>query len=136
MFKSKGIDAIVLTNHYAPADCDKLSSDLKEQAQIYTDTFFRAKAKGDAPANMRYVHGVEVYNPHLRFDARYEDSLKLAEQNGKIKTAGSDFHIECQAGLAGMIIPDYVNNQFELRDYLKSEKQTLFDKNGVIYESK
>ena len=206
MFLAKGTDAFVLTNHYAPVDCDKLSSNLTEQAKIYVDTFFRAKAKGDAvgvkvffgaeimlinqpnhpefllygiseqdfinsyplynctqkqlfdfcnkkdivmvqshpyrteqgyaPADMRYVHGVEVYNPHLRFDTRYEDSLKLAEQNGKIKTAGSDFHIECQAGLAGMIMPDHINNQFELRDYLKNEKQILFDKNGIIYESK
>lgn len=92
--------------------------------------------QGYAPADMRYVHGVEVFNPHLLFDARFEDSLALAEQNNKIKTAGSDFHTEKQAGLAGMVVPDCINNQFMLRDFLKNGKQILFDKNGIIYESK
>ncbi len=206
MFRKKGIDAIVLTNHYYAAHCNKLSPDLKEQAKIYVEIYQRAKAKGEqvglkvffgaeiklnkepngpefllyglseqdfiesyplynctqkevfefcnekdilmvqshpyrteqgyAPADMRYVHGIEVYNPHPRFDARFKECLNLAEQNDKIKTSGSDFHFEGQAGLAGMIMPDYINDQFMLRDYLKNEKQILFNKDGIIYESK
>ena len=90
--------------------------------------------QGYAPADMRYVHGVEIFNPHLLFDARFEDALKLASDNGKIKTSGSDFHIKDQAGLAGMIISDDINDQFMLRDYLRENKAVIFDKNGILYE--
>lgn len=90
--------------------------------------------QGYAPADMRYVHGIEIYNPHLLFDARFEDALNLAISNGKCKTAGSDFHTEAQAGLAGLIVPDTVTDQFSLRDYLRTEKVQVFDKNGILYE--
>ena len=204
MFKDKGMDAIVLTNHYYPNHCDKLSEDLKEQARLYVDTFHRCRAEGEkidlkvflgveiklinepncpefllygiseqdflasyplynitqeelfaycneknivmvqshpyrteqgyAPADMRYVHGIEVYNPHLLFDARFDDALRLAQENGKLKTSGSDFHVEPQAGLAGMIIPDDTADQFMLRDYLQSRKCRIFSKDGILYE--
>ena len=53
------------------------------------------------------------------------EALTLAEQHGFIKTAGSDFHIESQAGLAGMIAEDAIEDQYMLRDYLRSKKQKL-----------
>jgi predicted metal-dependent phosphoesterase TrpH len=93
------------------------------------------REQGYAPADMRYVHGIEVYNAHPSFDARFEDTLALAEQNNKLKTSGSDFHIEVQAGLAGMLLPDDIKDQFMLRDYLKTKEQIIFDKSGIIYSS-
>lgn len=206
IFKSRGIDAIVLTNHCYPNHCDKLSDDLKEQAKLYLDTFYRCKAVGDtvglkvffgceiklinepnkpefllygfseqdfidsyplynstqkelfdfcnkhdivmiqahpyrieqgyAPADMRYVHGIEVYNPHPLFDARFEASLKLAEDNRILKTSGSDFHIESQADASGMIVPDNINDQFMLRDYLRSGECIIYNSTGIFYKSK
>ena len=203
MFKSKGIDAIVLTNHCYPAHCDKLSDDLNEQASIYVDTFHRCKKVGDevgvkvffgcelklinephkpefllyglseelfinsyplynitqkelfefcnehnvlmvqahpfrteqgyAPADMNFVHGVEVYNPHPLFDPRIEDSMKLAEENNLLKTSGSDFHVELQADAAGMIVPDDINDQFMLRDYLRKGECVIYNENGIFY---
>jgi hypothetical protein len=88
--------------------------------------------QGYAPADMAYVHGVEAYNGHPRFDPRLEDCLKLA-QGGKCITAGSDFHYDFQAGSAGMIIPDEISDQFMLRDYLRTGKRILFNQNGIVY---
>lgn len=88
-----------------------------------------------APADMRYVHGVEVYNGNSGFENRFEDSLKLAIDNNLIKTGGSDFHNKIHAG-AGMIVPDYIEDQFMLRDYLKTRECVIFDKSGIIYEEK
>jgi len=88
--------------------------------------------QGYAPADMQYVHGVEVFNPHLLFPPRIEECVRLANENGKIKTSGSDFHVEQQAGLAGVIVDDTVEDQFMLRDFLRSEKQVIFDKNGIL----
>lgn len=90
--------------------------------------------QGYAPADMRYVHGIEVYNPHLLFDARFDDCMKLARENGKLKTSGCDFHVESQAGLAGMEIPDNITDQFMLRDYLKSGKCKIFSKNDILVD--
>lgn len=204
IFKAHGFDAIVLTNHCDPVDCDRLGPTLHEQALSYVDTYERCKKSGDAidvkvffgvevklinepnqpefllygisqedfiasyplyqktqkelydyctknnvilvqahpfrteqgyaPADMRYVDGVEIYNPHLRFNARYDESLKLAQDNKKIKTAGSDFHIDIQAGLSGMIVSDDINDQFMLRDFLKQNKAVVLCKDGILYK--
>ena len=88
--------------------------------------------QGYAPADVKYMHGVEVYNPHLSFPPRFEEAFKMAEDNDKIKTSGSDFHVNVQAGLAGMVIPDNIENQFMLRDYLKTKKYSIFNKDGVF----
>ena len=88
--------------------------------------------QGYAPADMRYVHGVEVYNPHPSFESRMEEAVRLAEENGKIKTSGSDFHVERQAGVAGMIVADDIADQFMLRDFLRSNPSVIFDHNGIL----
>ena len=88
--------------------------------------------QGYAPADMRYVHGIEVYNPHPCFDSRIADALRLAEENGKLMTSGSDFHVNMQAGVAGMIVPDDIGDQFMLRDYLRTGEAVIFDQNGVM----
>lgn len=202
MFAEKKMDAIVLTNHCYPAHCDPLSSDIKEQARIYLDTYHRCRKKGEeiglkvffgmelklinepnkpefllyglseeeflssyplynitqkelfefcnetnvlmfqahpyrteqgyAPGDMRYVHGIEVYNPHLLFDARLDDALQLANQHQKLKSSGSDFHVVKQAGLAGMIVPDDIEDQFMLRDYLRKGESIILKGNETL----
>lgn len=88
--------------------------------------------QGYALADVDYMHGVEIYNPHLKFPPRFEEAFEVAEKNDKIKTSGSDFHINVQAGLAGLIVPDEINDQFMLRDYLKTKKYSIFNKDGVF----
>ena len=91
--------------------------------------------QGYSPADMRYVHGVEIYNPHPSFPFRYEEALALADQNHLCKTAGSDFHVVSQAGNAGLIVPDTIADQFALRDYLRNNSVTVFDRNGILAAS-
>lgn len=90
--------------------------------------------QGYEPADMRYLHGIEVYNGHPNCAPNFEKTLKLATINKKIKTAGSDFHIQNQAGSAGMIVPDYINDQFMLRDFLRENKAIIFDEHGILFE--
>lgn len=92
---------------------------------------YRVK-QGYAPADMKYLHGVEVYNPHPLFNDRLEDSILLANENGLIKTAGSDFHVQSQAGNAGIIAPDDISDQFQLRDFLKTGKAQIYSKTGIL----
>ena len=88
--------------------------------------------QGHAPSDMRYVHGIEIYNPHPSFESRMEEAVRLAEENGKLKTAGSDLHVERQAGVAGMIVPDDIVDQFMLRDYLRTNHAVIYDHNGIL----
>lgn len=90
---------------------------------------------GCKPADMRYMHGIEVFNAHPRVINRFKETLKLAEQNQKLKTSGTDFHELIQAGSGGAIVPDEITDQFMLRDYLKIGKIQIFDKNGIIYQN-
>ena len=88
--------------------------------------------QGHAPADMRYVHGIEAYNPHPSFDSRITEAVRLATQHGKIMTSGSDFHVSGQAGGAGMIVSDDIADQFMLRDFLRTGKPSIFDRKGLI----
>lgn len=76
--------------------------------------------QGHTPADPKYMHGIEALNAHLNFADHFEDARKLAVENGLIITGGSDFHYPQQAGAGGMILPDDIEDQFMLRDYLRS----------------
>ncbi len=97
---------------------------------------YRGSSTEKGPADMSLVHGIEVYNPHPLNNGieRFEDTLKLAVDNNLIKIAGSDFHINSQAGDAGMIVPDDIKDQFMLRDYLRKGRAVIFDRKGILYE--
>lgn len=91
--------------------------------------------QGYAPADVRYMHGVEVYNPHLLFPPRFDEAFKMADDNDKLKTSGSDFHVKDQAALAGMIVPEDISDHFMLRDYLRKGKYVIFNKEGILCKS-
>lgn len=90
---------------------------------------FRIEQKYE-PADMRYVHGVEC-NSHPSFDGRFDKVIELAKENGKIITAGSDFHFDREDVYGGMIIPDEITDQFMLRDYIRQGKTVLFGRDGI-----
>lgn len=94
---------------------------------------FRSE-QGYQPADVRYMHGIEVYNPHPSFDPKVEDALKLAEEYNLLKTAGSDFHVQSQAGNAGLIVPDDTSDQFMLRDYIKSGQAKIYSKDKKYFD--
>jgi predicted metal-dependent phosphoesterase TrpH len=93
-------------------------------------------SEGNTFADLEYLHGFEVFNPYIKRKEPFEDLVGLAERTGKIMTAGSDFRHRMQVGNAGMIIPDEIYDQYMLRDYLRSERPVIFDKDGIIYGKK
>lgn len=94
---------------------------------------FREK-QGYRPADMNYVHGIEIYNPHPHFAPMFEESVELARTNNKLMTSGSDFHVQSQVGNAGMIVPDEISDQFQLRDYLLRGENVVYSKEGILFE--
>lgn len=76
--------------------------------------------QGYSPADPRYMHGIEVLNAHSNFADHFEEAVSFAEKYQLLQTGGCDFHYPHQAGLGGMILPDTIEDQFMLRDYLRT----------------
>jgi hypothetical protein len=55
-----------------------------------------------------------------------DKAQKFAAEHHLLQTGGCDFHYPHQAGLAGMILPDTIEDQFMLRDYLRSHPARFF----------
>ncbi len=85
------------------------------------------------PLDPKYMHGAEVFNPH--FDPKLDDSLNFAIKNGLLMSGGGDSHYLSDIGNAGMYIPKEINDQFELRDYLKKGESIIFDKDGLLIKN-
>ena len=97
---------------------------------------YRGLTGMEVATDLALMHGIEVYNPHPLNNGveRLNDTLQLAIDNNLLKTAGSDFHIKSQQGDAYCIIPDDIEDQFMLRDYIRTGKCTICDRKGVLYE--
>lgn len=90
--------------------------------------------QGYEPGDMRYAHGVEIYNAHPYFANGFDRANPLADENGLLKTAGTDFHGKAQAGMLWTVVPDCIEDQFMLRDFIKSGKIEVVNENGVIFK--
>ena len=90
--------------------------------------------QGYRPANPEFMHGIEVFNGHPHFDPMVEETLKFATENKLLMSAGSDMHIEQQAGRAGIIVPDFIETSEDLAEFLKQNKPKKLDKDNFILE--
>lgn len=91
--------------------------------------------QGYAPANMEFLHGLEVYNGHPHFDNGLKNTIPLTDRYNLLKTAGTDFHVEMQAGLVYIEMPEKIEDQFMLRDYIKNGKIEIYNTNGMVYKA-
>jgi predicted metal-dependent phosphoesterase TrpH len=82
--------------------------------------------QGHSPADPKYMHGIEALNGHLNFADHFEEAQEFIAAHHLLQTGGSDFHYPQQAGDAGMILPDTIEDQFMLRDYLRSHPARFF----------
>ncbi|MBQ9709422.1 MAG: hypothetical protein IJV67_02240, partial [Clostridia bacterium] len=81
------------------------------------------------PLDPRYMHGVEVFNPH--FESKISKTLEIANNNKLLMSAGSDVHT-LPATEAGLYIPKEITNEKALADYLRKGESIIFGKEGVI----
>lgn len=83
---------------------------------------FRVRTKLVEP---EFLHGIEVLNGHPHHDSQNAKALARAEQYGKIKTAGSDFHFEGGQG-TGMIFPVEPQSEADLVSLLRAGEGRIF----------
>ncbi len=79
---------------------------------------------GSTPVDPKFIDGVEI-NCHPRgHDSFAEDIMKIAEENDLIVTVGCDYHNDTPRVAGGMFLPDSINTEAELADYLKKKSPT------------
>lgn len=83
--------------------------------------------------NSQFMHGAEAFNGHYHHYNNNAMANKFCEDNNLIKMVGSDFHHPDQPVTAGMLIPDNVNDDFALTEYIRSGKAGLIEY-GELYE--
>ncbi len=88
--------------------------------------------QGHHLADLSYMHGLEVYNGHPRFDPRFYQLRAFAKSCGLGMSAGSDFHYAPQAGNCGMLADASVESSEDLRDYMLECQPRLFSRDGEL----
>ena len=67
----------------------------------------------------KYMHGAEFFNGHYHHNNHNADAQKFCIENNLIKVSGTDYHHDDQPLTAGIMIPETINTEKELADYLK-----------------
>lgn len=78
-----------------------------------------------------YLDGVEAFNMHPNHNSRVALAMKYARENGKIATAGTDYHHPGHDGLCATRAPMLPKNEAELVSLLKSG-DFIFEVSGKI----
>ena len=76
------------------------------------------------PQDPEYMHGAEVYNGQPCANNN-EKALKWAKKHGLRQSAGSDCHRAEYAGIAGIIVPDYLRDEKALAAYMRDHAPEL-----------
>ena len=83
-----------------------------------THPFRRGVTCGDP----KFIHGAEAFNGHVNHVNNNELALDFCERNNLLKLCGTDFHDPCQPKPSYALIPDDINTEKELCEYIKSGK--------------
>lgn len=103
----------------------------KEKILMYQTHPFR---EGCVCGDYRYVHGVEVFNGHFHHFNNNALSLDFATEHNLIKMAGTDYHCINQPLTSFMLIPENVNDEVALAEYLLSGKAEYFGDEKLYIE--
>ena len=76
----------------------------------------------------RYMHGAEAFNGHVNHRNNNELAHAFCETFNLVKMSGTDYHDEGQPIKGGIIIPETVNTDKELVEFLFSGKAELIEK--------
>lgn len=81
----------------------------------------------------RFMHGAEAFNGHVNHENHNALADKFCETYNLIKMSGTDYHDIGQPITGGIYIPETVNTDKELAEYLFTGKAELF-KDEKTYE--
>ena len=73
-------------------------------------------------ANPKFLHGAESFNGHYHHKNNNDQALEYCEKNNLIGLSGTDFHHPGQVITAGIYIPEDIENEFELTNYIRKNQ--------------
>ncbi len=77
----------------------------------------------------KFLHAAEVFNGHFHHVNNNDEALKFVTENNLIKLSGTDYHEFGQPITAGIYIPEEIETEKQLLDYLfKGEFERIEDK--------
>ncbi|HEY8389975.1 MAG TPA: PHP domain-containing protein [Clostridia bacterium] len=74
----------------------------------------------------RFMHGIEVYNGCHHSKEVYQRSVNFAKKNNLKMSAGGDFHNIGDEGKAGIYIPEDIETEKQLAQYLLNNQPKIF----------
>jgi hypothetical protein len=100
---------------------------LFELAREYGWAVFQAHPfrPGCTVGDSRYMHGIEVYNGNHNSREIYDRSIEFCQTHNLKMISGGDFHNIGQEGRAGIYIPDDIDNENQLAQYLINNQPEL-----------
>ena len=77
----------------------------------------------------RFMHGIEVYNGSHNSNEVFKRSVNFAKKNNLKMCAGGDFHDFGEEAKAGIYIPEDIDNEEQLAQFLLNNQPELFMSN-------
>jgi len=96
----------------------------KENALLIQAHPFRSE-QGHMPHDPKLLHGVEI-NCHARFLRNEDKVTALANENNLLITCGSDYHVDFQAGSAGVDFFDKPKDEKDLANKIRRGEYKIF----------
>lgn len=78
-----------------------------------------------SPCDPKFMHGAEAFNGHVGHTNNNDKANEFCNCYSLIKMSGTDFHDEGQAITGGIYLPDNINDEFQLAQYLLNDKPQL-----------
>ena len=91
----------------------------KSNLFMYQTHPFRNGVKCGLP---EFMHGAEIFNGHFHHGNNNERAVEFVKKNKLIEMAGTDYHVFGQPLTSSMYIPENINDNESLTEYLMSGK--------------
>ena len=90
---------------------------------------------GEERGDPKYMHGAEAFNCHFHHDNNNPQATEFCNENSLIKMSGSDYHHGDQPVFAGIYIPDDIQTEKQLANFLLANQPRLIvDQERCIIE--
>ena len=89
--------------------------------------------EGVTVGDPKFIHGAEAFNGHINHYNYNDLAENLCRENGLRSLSGTDYHDEGQAITGGIYIPESIENEKDLADYLFNNQPKLI-KNEDLYK--
>ena len=82
---------------------------------------------GEKLGDPRYMHGAEAFNAHYHHDNNNEKAKAFCVENNLKMVSGNDYHHADQPRIGGGFVPDDIENEKQLANYLLNNQPVIIE---------